>query len=91
MPAVGYGVFEGPNVAPQIPPFRKQFASCTVSPHGARITRESFLNVFARLAQAAGAWSSSGPPDWYVAWFVPGAPQASDSSAYMPCLCRIFT
>ena len=57
----------GPPVASQTPPFWKQSASTIVSPQGARITFPLCLNVFARLAQNAGEWSASGPPDWYVA------------------------
>ena len=65
------------------PPLRKQFASTTGSPHGARTTFGSFLNVAARLDQKAGEWSASGAAGWYVAFVVPGAAHISDSSAYM--------
>ena len=62
----------------------KHFQPTVVSPQGAKITLGSFLNVAAMLDHIFGEWSSSGASGWYVALYLPGAPQISDTSAYMP-------
>src|SRR5450755_2071240 len=88
MDAVWYGVFCDPYVASSLhPACMKQAHPTVVSPHGARITLWSCLNVAAIEAHIAGAWLSSGAIGWWVARLLPGAAHINDTSAYIPYRC----